>query len=98
MASNHSDNIWMKLLTPVLFVAMIITLYLIFLFAPTESSMGHIQRIFYFHVPMAQVSFLSFPQAVGPGSGGLLSRCLDYEEGEYPDRMGVSIGQADSYR
>jgi heme exporter protein C len=39
---------------------MIVNLYLIFMFAPTESSMGHIQRIFYFHVPSAWVAGLAF--------------------------------------
>lgn len=31
-----------------------------FLYAPTERSMGEVQRIFYFHVPSAWVSFLAF--------------------------------------
>ena len=35
-------------------------LYLVFLFAPTEKTMGDVQRIFYFHVPSAWVSFLAF--------------------------------------
>jgi len=30
------------------------------IFAPTEQSMGDIQRIFYFHVPSAWISFLAF--------------------------------------
>ncbi len=41
-------------------LSMIVNLYLIFQFAPTEQAMGHIQRIFYFHVPCAWVSFLAF--------------------------------------
>jgi len=31
-----------------------------FLYAPTEKTMGNVQRIFYFHVPSAWVSFLAF--------------------------------------
>ena len=48
-----------SILGPALFVCMAVNLYLIFMFAPTESSMGQVQRIFYFHVPTAWVSGLS---------------------------------------
>ncbi|MHB0868931.1 MAG: cytochrome c biogenesis protein CcsA [Chloroflexota bacterium] len=40
--------------------AMVIALYFAFLYAPTEATMGDVQRIFYFHVPTAWVGFLSF--------------------------------------
>jgi heme exporter protein C len=40
--------------------AMVIALYMAFIFAPTEATMGDVQRIFYFHVPSAWVAFLSF--------------------------------------
>ncbi len=52
-------NVSKSILGPALFVCMLVNLYLIFMFAPTESSMGQIQRIFYFHVPTAWVSGLS---------------------------------------
>ena len=39
---------------------MVINLYLIFMWAPTDAILGHVQRIFYFHVPIAWVAFLSF--------------------------------------
>lgn len=35
-------------------------LYLIFMVAPTDSVLGHVQRVFYFHVPVAIMSFLAF--------------------------------------
>ncbi len=35
-------------------------LYLVFLYAPTEATMGHVQRIFYFHVSSAWVGFFAF--------------------------------------
>ena len=41
-------------------VLMLVNLYLIFLVAPTDAILGHVQRIFYFHVPIAIVSFLAF--------------------------------------
>jgi len=41
-------------------VLMIAALYLIFVYVPTEREMGVVQRIFYFHVPLAWVSLLAF--------------------------------------
>lgn len=60
MPSRNSRNPWMFLLGASLLVCMVVDLYLIFEFAPEERSMGHVQRIFYFHVPSAWVSFLAF--------------------------------------
>jgi heme exporter protein C len=37
--------------------AMVTALYFIFIWVPTEATMGIVQRIFYFHVPAAAVSF-----------------------------------------
>ncbi len=42
------------------FVLMIAALYMVFLYVPTEKHTGIVQRIFYFHVPVAWVSFLAF--------------------------------------
>ena len=41
------------------FVSMLISIYLIFMYAPTEATMGEVQRIFYFHVSLAWISFLA---------------------------------------
>lgn len=60
MNLEKSRNPWVSILGATLFISMLVNLYLIFEFAPTERSMGHIQRIFYFHVPSAWVSFLAF--------------------------------------
>jgi heme exporter protein C len=38
-------------------VLMLATLYLVFFFAPIESTMGIVQKIFYFHVPNAILSY-----------------------------------------
>jgi len=42
------------------FIIMITALYMVFIYVPTEKNMGMVQRIFYFHVPLAWVSFLAF--------------------------------------
>ena len=38
---------------------MVVALYLVFLYVPTEATMGVVQRIFYFHVPVAWNAFLA---------------------------------------
>lgn len=35
-------------------------LYMAFIYAPTEQTMGEVQRIFYFHLPLAWIGFLAF--------------------------------------
>jgi heme exporter protein C len=47
-------------LTGLSFVLLAVALYMVFLFVPTEVSMGIVQRIFYFHVAVAWVGFLAF--------------------------------------
>ena len=50
--------------TPLLLIAslvmMLVSLYLIFVWVPTERTMGIVQRIFYFHVSSAFTAFLAF--------------------------------------
>ena len=41
-------------------VWMVVALYMIFLFAPQERTMGEVQRIFYIHVPSAWTAFLAY--------------------------------------
>jgi heme exporter protein C len=41
-------------------VLMVAALYLVFIYVPTDKHTGIIQRVFYFHVPLAWVSFLAF--------------------------------------
>jgi len=49
-----------KILLGVSALKMVASLYLVFLYVPTEEAMGIVQRIFYFHVPVAWVAFLAF--------------------------------------
>jgi len=41
-------------------VGIVFSLYMVFLFAPTERTMGDVQRIFYFHVASAWVGMAAF--------------------------------------
>ncbi|HPG41233.1 MAG TPA: cytochrome c biogenesis protein CcsA [bacterium] len=56
---NKIKPLYLALLIPT-FLLLLIALYCAFIYAPTETSMGDVQRIFYFHVPSAWVSFLAF--------------------------------------
>jgi heme exporter protein C len=48
-------------------------------YVPTESSMGIVQRIFYFHVPAALTAFLAFFVAFVASIGYLLTRRLSWD-------------------
>ncbi len=49
-----------KILLGLSFILMMVNLYLIFVYVPTERVMGIVQRIFYLMVPLAWLSMLSF--------------------------------------
>src|SRR5262245_37758984 len=55
-------------------VTMLAALYLIFCVAPTEATMGDVQRIFYFHVPCAWVAFGGFFTVAGASAVYLWTR------------------------
>ena len=55
-------------------VLMLVNLYLIFLVAPTDAVLGEVQRIFYFHVPIAIVSFAAFFVVFVASIGYLITR------------------------
>jgi heme exporter protein C len=50
----------LKVLLGVSLALMIASLYLIFIYVPSEATMGVVQRIFYWHVPMAWIAFLAY--------------------------------------
>jgi heme exporter protein C len=49
-----------KFLMCLTFIGMIVSLYMTFIYAPTERMMGHIQRIFYFHMGAVWVATIAF--------------------------------------
>ncbi|MEX0911832.1 MAG: cytochrome c biogenesis protein CcsA [Gemmatimonadota bacterium] len=59
-ASYRSMRIWAAVLSILAAATMVWAFYLIFFYAPTELTMGVVQRIFYVHVPSAWVAFLAF--------------------------------------
>jgi len=62
----------------------VVSLYLIFSYAPTELRMGIVQKIFYFHVPSAYAMYLCF----GAGAFGSI-RYLASRESKW-DSLGVA--------
>lgn len=59
MAKVNMENV-QKGVGLALLVLMPINLYNIFIFVPTEKTMGIVQRIFYFHVPSFAAAFVAF--------------------------------------
>ena len=58
---RQASSMWPRMaLLAVAGAMMLADLYLIFLWAPTDSNLGDVQRILYIHVPMAWVAFLAF--------------------------------------
>ena len=64
-------RLWLLLLTAIL---MLVDGYLIFMVAPTDAVLGHVQRIFYVHVPVSILSFLGFLVCALAGIGYLIRR------------------------
>ena len=60
MLMNGKDVLRNNFLPGLGLVLMLAALYMVFIYVPTEQHTGVIQRIFYFHVPLAWVSFLAF--------------------------------------
>ena len=70
-AAVQDPRLWLLLLTAVL---TLVDGYLIFVVAPTDEVLGHIQRIFYVHVPISILSFLGFLICAVAGVGYLIRR------------------------
>jgi len=49
-----------RLLPVLTFLLFAASLFMVFIYVPTEETMGIVQRIFYFHVPVAWIAFLAF--------------------------------------
>lgn len=72
---NISAYRWPLLLA----ILMLADLYLVFLYAPREAVMGELQRIFYFHVPIAWNALLAFAVTFVYGLRYLRSRRLEHD-------------------
>ncbi len=61
-------------LTGLVFIAMFAAIWMVFQYVPNERVMGPVQRIFYFHVPAAMVTFLSVFVLMATSIGYLWTR------------------------
>ncbi len=52
-------KIWI-ILGIIAWIMILVAIVLVFFYAPKEKTMGHVQKIFYFHVPSAWLAFLAF--------------------------------------
>jgi heme exporter protein C len=55
-------------------IGMMVSIWMIFLYAPTDAIQGNPQRIFYFHVPMAWLGMLGFVIVAIGGIGYLVKK------------------------
>lgn len=60
IASRARGKLRRNIFLAVIGAVMVLNMYFIFMFAPTEAISGHVQRIMYIHVPMAWLAFLAF--------------------------------------
>jgi heme exporter protein C len=60
-------------------IGMVIAIYLVFVHAPEERVMGAAQKIFYFHVPIAMLTFLSVFVLLAGSVGYLWTRNLAWD-------------------
>lgn len=62
---------WLTVLDTVSLVLFVVSVLMVFFYAPTEKVMGEVQRVFYFHVATAWVGMLGFMAAGISGIGYL---------------------------
>ena len=60
-------------------VLMVASLYLVFIWVPNERTMGVVQRIFYFHVAAAFISFFAFSVVFVASTAHLATRKLHWD-------------------
>ncbi len=59
MTTKHLEKI-NSLLLPVCFIGVLLVMYMALEWAPLETTEGHVQRIFYVHVPVSWSAFVAF--------------------------------------
>lgn len=84
---------WSDILGVVTLIAVAVGLYFAFIYAPTEATMGSIQRIFYFHMGSNAASLTSIVIAAIAGALYLRSGNLKYDRLSYACmELGVLFG------
>lgn len=68
-------------------VAMVVALAMVFLYVPTEKTQGVVQRVFYFHLPCAWMTFLAFFTVAGASAAFL------WQGGRFSDRLAQAAAE-----
>src|SRR2546429_5622208 len=71
------------------FIGMMVSIWMIFLYAPTDALQGATQRIFYFHVPISWIGMLAFVVLAVASIVGLIQRD---ERWDWVARAAAEIG------
>ncbi|MBV9690463.1 MAG: cytochrome c biogenesis protein CcsA [Ktedonobacteraceae bacterium] len=71
------------------FAGMMMSIWMIFLYAPTDAIQGQPQRIFYFHVPMAWIGMLGF---IVLTIAGIVYLCSRDERWDWVARASAEVG------
>ncbi len=79
VAGGGRDSSWGRLLAGATAAVGLVALGMVVFYAPTERVQGIVQRIFYFHVPMAWVAYLAFLVVLIASVGYLRSRSLRWD-------------------
>jgi heme exporter protein C len=73
------SKVWERGLAGVAAAGIVATMYGAFLWAPTEATMGDVQRIFYIHVPSAWTSMVAFLVVFIGSVGFLITKNLKWD-------------------
>jgi heme exporter protein C len=63
-------------------IVLAVATYLALIYAPTEAVMGHVQRVFYFHIGTAWTAILGFIFAAGTGIAYLVTHNAKWDRAE----------------
>ncbi len=89
MAQNGSFPIASMALLALTFIGMMVSIWMIFLYAPTDAIEGDAQRIFYFHLPSAIIGMLAFGIVT---VGGLMYLWKKEERWDWLARAAAELG------
>ncbi len=79
LVDDRAGNRWGGILVAATALMGAIALIMVVAYAPTERVQGIVQRIFYFHVPMAWVAYLAFFVVLVASIGYLVTRDLRWD-------------------
>ncbi len=83
MTENTRTSLMEKVLAWSTFLAVFGALYLVLVYAPTEKTMGDVQRIFYFHVASAWIGMMAFGVVFVASIAYLLTRRMNWDTYAY---------------